>query len=164
MQKAIIAGAFAIAVVTSALFAAGGDKMKITSSAFQEGGDIPSKFSREAGNVNPPLRIDGTPENAKSLVLIVDDPDAPVGCSRIGWFGTSIPNKPRFPKRACQRSRAGHLIIRILVTAGHSHPQAPIVIISKSSLDQNPRSFVPVRNGKNSRSSDERPHHRAGPN
>ena len=79
MQKAIIAGAFAIAVATTALFAAGGAKMKITSSAFQEGGDIPSKFSRDGGNVNPPLRIEGTPENAKSLVLIVDDPDAPVG-------------------------------------------------------------------------------------
>src|SRR5260370_20617567 len=79
MQKGIIGGAFAIAVATTASFAAGGAKMKITSSAFQEGGDIPSKFSREGGNVNPPLRIEGTPENAKSLVLIVDDPDAPVG-------------------------------------------------------------------------------------
>jgi len=79
MQKAIIAGAIAIAVATTALFAAGGAKMKITSSAFQEGGDIPSKFSRDGGNVNPPLRFEGAPTNAKSLVLIVDDPDAPVG-------------------------------------------------------------------------------------
>ena len=79
MQKAIIAEAIAIAVATTALFAAGGAKMKITSSAFQEGGDIPSKFSRDGGNANPPLRIEGTPANAKSLVLIVDDPDAPVG-------------------------------------------------------------------------------------
>src|SRR6266581_1871675 len=69
VPKAIMAGAFA----------AGGAKMKITSSAFQEGGDIPSKFSRDGGNVNPPLRIQGTPANVRSLVLIVDDPDAPVG-------------------------------------------------------------------------------------
>jgi len=79
MQRTIITGAFAIAVATAGLFAAGGAKMKITSSAFQEGGDIPSKFSRDGGNVNPPLRVQGTPANAKSLVLIVDDPDAPVG-------------------------------------------------------------------------------------
>ena len=79
MQKAIIVGAFAIAVATTVSFAAGGAKMKITSSAFQEGGDIPSKFSRDGGNANPPLRIEGTPANAKSLVLVVDDPDAPVG-------------------------------------------------------------------------------------
>src|SRR5204862_4228129 len=79
MQKAIIAGAIAIAVATTASFAAGGAKMKITSSAFQEGSDIPSKFSRDGGNVNPPLRLEGTPTNARSLVLIVDDPDAPSG-------------------------------------------------------------------------------------
>ncbi len=53
--------------------------MKITSSAFQEGAEIPARYSRQGGNVNPPLRIEGAPANAKSLVLIVDDPDAPVG-------------------------------------------------------------------------------------
>jgi Raf kinase inhibitor-like YbhB/YbcL family protein len=53
--------------------------MKITSSAFQEGTEIPAKYSRQGENTNPPLRIEGAPENAKSLVLIVDDPDAPVG-------------------------------------------------------------------------------------
>jgi hypothetical protein len=107
MQKPIISGAFAIAVATTALFAAGGAKMKITSSAFQEGGHIPSKFSREAGNVSPPLRIDGTPENAKSLVLIVDDPDAPVGLFthwlvwNIDPKTTEIPEKS-LPKGAVQ--------------------------------------------------------------
>lgn len=58
---------------------AGGAKMKITSPAFQEGGIIPDKFAKKAENVNPPLRIEGIPATAKSLVLIVDDPDAPVG-------------------------------------------------------------------------------------
>jgi Raf kinase inhibitor-like YbhB/YbcL family protein len=58
---------------------AGGAKMKITSSAFQEGGMIPEKFSKNGQNVNPALRIEGAPAEAKSLVLIVDDPDAPVG-------------------------------------------------------------------------------------
>ena len=53
--------------------------LKITSSAFQDGGEIPAKFSRDGGNANPSLHISGTPAEAKSLVLIVDDPDAPVG-------------------------------------------------------------------------------------
>ena len=53
--------------------------MKISSPAFQEGGTIPEEFSKNGQNVNPELRIEGAPAEAKSLVLIVDDPDAPVG-------------------------------------------------------------------------------------
>ena len=53
--------------------------MKITSSAFQEGGNIPSKFTCDGADVNPALRFEGAPAEAKSLALIVDDPDAPSG-------------------------------------------------------------------------------------
>ncbi len=79
MQKAIIVGAFAIALAGIASFAAGGAKMKITSPAFQEGGNIPSKFTCDGADTNPALRFEGAPTEAKSLLLIVDDPDAPVG-------------------------------------------------------------------------------------
>ena len=79
MQKAIVTVTFAIVLAAIVSLAAGGVKMKITSSSFQEGGDIPSKFSRDGQDINPALRIEGTPSNAKSLLLIMDDPDAPVG-------------------------------------------------------------------------------------
>jgi Raf kinase inhibitor-like YbhB/YbcL family protein len=80
MQRAIIiVGAFAIALAAIASLAAGGAKLKITSSAFQEGGNIPSKFTCDGADVNPALRLEGAPAEAKSLLLIVDDPDAPVG-------------------------------------------------------------------------------------
>ena len=78
MKTIIIVGCtFAAAAVVA--FAAGGEKMKITSSAFQEGGTIPEKFSKNGQNVSPGLRIEGAAAEAKSLLLIVDDPDAPIG-------------------------------------------------------------------------------------
>jgi Raf kinase inhibitor-like YbhB/YbcL family protein len=78
-MKTIIIVGYAIAAVTLVTFAAGGAKMKMSSSAFQNDGTIPEKFSKNDQNVNPELRIEGVPAEAKSLALIVDDPDAPVG-------------------------------------------------------------------------------------
>jgi Raf kinase inhibitor-like YbhB/YbcL family protein len=53
--------------------------MKVTSPDFNEGGDIPERFTCDGQDVSPILRIDGVPQAAKSLALIMDDPDAPVG-------------------------------------------------------------------------------------
>src|SRR6266404_6311934 len=78
MKTIIIVGCL-IAADALVAFATGGVKMKITSPAFQEGGTIPEKFSKNGQNVSPELRIEGVPPEAKNLALIVDDPDAPVG-------------------------------------------------------------------------------------
>lgn len=64
--------------------------LNISSTAFAAGGMIPSKYTCDGANVNPPLDIAGIPDNAKCLVLIVDDPDAPAGIW-VHWVVWNIP-------------------------------------------------------------------------
>jgi phosphatidylethanolamine-binding protein (PEBP) family uncharacterized protein len=49
--------------------------MTLNSSAFQQNAHIPSKYTCEGEDISPPLGWDGVPGGAKSLVLIIDDPD-----------------------------------------------------------------------------------------
>jgi len=51
--------------------------MKISSSSFAPMASIPTKYTCEGDDMSPPLEWTGVPPSAKSLVLIVDDPDAP---------------------------------------------------------------------------------------
>jgi Raf kinase inhibitor-like YbhB/YbcL family protein len=51
--------------------------MQITSPVFDHHGILPAKYTCNGRNISPPLTWSGMPENTKSLVLIVDDPDAP---------------------------------------------------------------------------------------
>jgi Raf kinase inhibitor-like YbhB/YbcL family protein len=53
--------------------------MKISSPAFKNNEDLPSKYTCDGENVNPSLEFGEIPEGAKSLALIVDDPDATNG-------------------------------------------------------------------------------------
>src|SRR5688500_7308348 len=51
--------------------------LTLTSPAFTSGGPIPAQYTCEGPNVSPPLEWAGIPASARSLALIVDDPDAP---------------------------------------------------------------------------------------
>lgn len=54
-------------------------QIQLSSPAFQDGGQIPKQYTCDGQNISPPLEWTGVPQEAKSLVLIVDDPDAPSG-------------------------------------------------------------------------------------
>jgi Raf kinase inhibitor-like YbhB/YbcL family protein len=53
--------------------------IRVETTAFAPGGNIPAQFTCSGANISPALRWSGVPKEAKSLALIVHDPDAPVG-------------------------------------------------------------------------------------
>jgi len=65
-------------------------ELTVSSPAFENNKLIPSKYTCDGDNVNPPLTIEGVPDETKSLVLIVDDPDAPMG-TWDHWIVWNIP-------------------------------------------------------------------------
>ena len=53
--------------------------LKLTSHVFNDGGSIPARYTCDGEGKSPPLKFEGVPENAQTLALTVDDPDAPNG-------------------------------------------------------------------------------------
>ena len=69
--------------------------LKLTSAAFADGGAIPGKYTCDGQDIPPPLAWTGVPASAKSLVLIVDDPDAPdPAAPRMTWVHWVLYNIP----------------------------------------------------------------------
>ena len=64
--------------------------MLLTSPAFEEGGEIPKKYTCDGGDINPVLEIQNVPTEAKSLALILHDPDAPVEGGFTHWVVWNI--------------------------------------------------------------------------
>jgi Raf kinase inhibitor-like YbhB/YbcL family protein len=64
--------------------------IQFSSTAFTNGGTIPKKYSCDGENVSPDLSWSGLPQGAKSLALIVDDPDTPAG-TWVHWVLYNLP-------------------------------------------------------------------------
>lgn len=92
--------------------------MQLTSPEFKNMGFIPAKFTCDGQDINPTLEINGVPEAAKSLVLIVDDPDAP----RSTWVHWVVFNIPPAAGRIGEGSIPGKQAIN---TAGQSSYHGP---------------------------------------
>lgn len=71
--------------------------MRLTSTAFEHEGTIPSRYTCEGADVSPPLAVEDVPPQAAALVLIMDDPDAPRG-TWDHWIAYDIPTDARMPE------------------------------------------------------------------
>lgn len=64
--------------------------MNVSSSAFENEGIIPSEFTCDGQDLSPSISITNVPKNAKTLSIIMDDPDAPMG-TFTHWLVWNIP-------------------------------------------------------------------------
>ena len=81
--------------------------LKLTSSAFAPGGEIPSKYTCEGEDLSPPLAWSDVPANAKSLALIVDDPDAPdPAAPKMTWVHWVLYNIPASASSLAEGAKA----------------------------------------------------------
>jgi Raf kinase inhibitor-like YbhB/YbcL family protein len=71
----------------------------MTSPEFRDNSRIPSKYTCDGNNISPPLEIQGIPEGTISMVLIVDDPDAPMG-TWDHWIVWNIQPKDRIEENS----------------------------------------------------------------
>lgn len=79
--------------------------LELTSTAFNSGQTIPAPHTCEGVNISPPLAWRGVPEEAQSLVLICDDPDAPRG-TFTHWVLYDMPARLRqLPEGICTEDR-----------------------------------------------------------
>ena len=87
----LLGSLFAVA----ATFAEDAMALTLNSRAFDDAGEIPSRYTCDGADVSPPLTISDIPDGAESLVLIVDDPDAPdPDAPKVTWVHWVIYNLP----------------------------------------------------------------------
>ena len=70
------------------------ETITLTSPVFREGGAIPATYTCDGADVSPPLVIGSVPSGTRSLALIMDDPDAPVGIW-VHWVLWNMPSQTR---------------------------------------------------------------------
>ncbi|GAB4372986.1 MAG: YbhB/YbcL family Raf kinase inhibitor-like protein [Calditrichia bacterium] len=77
----------------------------LTSPAFAEGGMIPAKYTCDGPDVSPPLNWENLPDGTKSIALICDDPDAPMG-TWVHWVIFNIPpSEKSLPENVAKTER-----------------------------------------------------------
>jgi len=89
-MKIIVLSTLVLALVLGPTWAGQAETFQLTSPAFQPGQPIDPKYTCDGKDISPPLAWTAPPAGTKSLALIMDDPDAPVG-TWVHWVIYNIP-------------------------------------------------------------------------
>lgn len=118
-------------IITINTFAKEGAAMQIKSAAFEENGLIPKKYTCDGQNVSPPLTWTKPPTGAKSVAIICDDPDAPVG-TWVHWViygispqATALPENVPPQKEVLRGAKQGINDFRKIGYGGPCPPKGP---------------------------------------
>ena len=75
-------------------------ELSLTSSDFEDGGEIPKKCGYKHGNVEPELHLEHTPSGTKAIAIVMDDPDAMKAVGKVWvhylWYATYTDEEPGF--------------------------------------------------------------------
>lgn len=69
-------------------------EIKLTSPAFEHNSQMPAKYTCDSQNISPPLQWENIPDKTKTIALICDDPDAPMG-TWVHWVLYNLPKEKR---------------------------------------------------------------------
>lgn len=105
-------------------------KIVVVSPDFPAEGEIPAGFSAYGKNVSPSLNWTDVPEKAKSLALIVEDPDAPGAKPFVHWLVANLPVKPNLlaqnqPQTDTLKERSGIQGRNGMKSLGYFGPKPP---------------------------------------
>jgi Raf kinase inhibitor-like YbhB/YbcL family protein len=107
IHRGVLAAVVAIGFSTTAT---AGEGMQLTSSAFGDGGRIPRLYTCEGQDISPALAWSGVPARAKTLALVVEDPDAPdPAAPRMTWIHWVLYNIPANAEKLPQAVTPGAL-------------------------------------------------------
>ena len=95
--------------------------LSVKSPAFEHGKLIPKKYTCDGQDINPPLTIEGVPKEARTLVLAVDDPDAPSGT----WDHWIVWNIPASISKIAENSVPGKEGVNSARQQGYMGPCPP---------------------------------------
>ena len=113
--------------------------MQLASPVFENHKPIPRKYTCEGHDISPPLEIKDLPSNTKSLALVVDDPDAPMGTFD-HWIEWNIPRTDHIT----EDSNPGISGINGMGKTGYHGPCPPSGAVSPSAAAVQPSQPAPA--------------------
>ena len=105
--------------------------LMLASPAIPPGGEIPAQYTCDGADISPPLSWSGVPEGTGSLVLVVEDPDAPSGVFRHRAVFDILPASPGLDAGYSATGRLRRCTKRATTlakpaTAAPVHPEGPL--------------------------------------